>query len=423
MSRPTNFQAPQSRAGSLPVNELPTAQPRRAASSSSRQAISKDELYKQWGDEFKENPVLSKHTPGFSIERQIQRDQRAKSMCRIADRTFHALSYDPKYNVMDRHETRIDLRKHTGRKFDQSAGFFTPVGAHLSYHPERSDEYLKMSMKGNVQFGKLPARTTPQERQRAKYFEDAIVRRKYMWLHPSLAKKEMEMEKQQQQQQTQIPLRSSSSALPNSSSSRRGRPISGNPFTKEDYDFYEKPCPVDKLSPEQKKEAASPQVFFRSVRKTELAHKMSGSEVDATCGSPEVLRAAISNHFFERNKGHIMAGDCTREQRARSGYEAGKELPLSSQMAPLAVRYSGLGGKGFEKYVPIGEMPKTQITFGKSKKLQLERKDRDAIARTNVKGNSEIEGNPVKAFDATKRKLFRNISFGPGFKSKNEDDY
>jgi len=95
---------------------------------------------------------------------------------------------------------------------------------------------------------------------------------------------------------------------------------------------------------------------------------------------------------------------------------------MSCKMAPLVVRYSGVGGKGFEKYVPMGEMPKTQISFGKSPKLQLERKDRDAIARTKVTGNSEIEGDPVKAFGATKRKLFRNISFGPGFKSKNEED-
>ena len=42
MSRATNFQTPQSRAGQIAVNELPQSQARRPASSSSRQAITKD---------------------------------------------------------------------------------------------------------------------------------------------------------------------------------------------------------------------------------------------------------------------------------------------------------------------------------------------------------------------------------------------
>ncbi len=438
MSRQTVFQNPQSRAGSLPVNELPQAQQqqqqsRRTASAASgsrpgstsnpnknnnnnsRRSISplsKQEMFQQWGSEFRENPVTSKHTPGFSMERQVQREQRAKGMCRIADRVFQSLSYDPKFNLQDKHERTIDLRRHTGRKFDQSAGFFTPAGAHLTYHPEKAYKFLDLHTKGNVEFGRLPANISPQERQRAKYFEDAIVRRKFFYLHPS----QKENENNQQQQQKR-----SSSAFPSSDFSPQRRNQNNN--NNNNHDFYEQPCPIPKLTAEQKAQAAPPQHLFRSVRHTELAKKMSGSEVDGFSGSPEVVQAAINSKFCQRNKGHVMAGDCTREQRAKHGYESGKEIPLSCKMAPLVIRYSGVGGRGFAKYVPLGEMPKTQISFSKSPKLQFDRKDRDAIARTSIEGNSEVKGNAVKAFDFTKRKLFRNISFGPGFKSKNEDDF
>lgn len=332
-------------------------------------------MYKQFGSEALQhqvaNPILCSRIPGFSMERQNDREQRARGMCRIADRTFHSLTYNPNRGFADKHQRIIDLKRHCPRKFDQSAGFFSPISAHLAYPTEAPFRFLDVHQHGHVAFGKLPAGLSEAEKVKARLFESGITRRKHMWLHPT----------------------------------------------------GDVPCPVPKLSREQQAQAVPPQKFFRSARTTKLEETHTPNEVDATCGTLEVLKTAIETKFCARNKGHVMSGDCTREQRAKHGYESGKELPSSCKLAPLRVKYSGVGGRGFMKYVPIGEDPKQQISFGKAPRMHVERRVKDAVDRTKVEGNSELCGDPLRAFDALRRKTTRNISFGPGFKSATEQDF
>jgi hypothetical protein len=108
--------------------------------------------------------------------------------------------------------------------------------------------------------------------------------------------------------------------------------------------------------------------------------------------------------FVRRGTPSAQLRQATRAQRQKSGYLNDNPETLTSKMAPLRVSYSAVDLNDAH-LVPFGKAPERVIApLSTSAVLQIER-----AAREN---NSEIAGDPLKAFNFTKRPLSRGPSFG-----------
>jgi hypothetical protein len=155
-------------------------------------------------------------------------------------------------------------------------------------------------------------------------------------------------------------------------------------------------------------------MFYSATRETVLQHKTAGSEVDALCGSFESVQRAIEIKYPNRIPAYRMDKDASRDQRTRTGYFSLATRAVqkaTANMPPLRVNYAAVGGRGFRSLLPMGEDPKTKISFGKSVRMPVDKKDQLIAARSAATGNSEATGDSLAAFNATRRTIARGAPF------------
>lgn len=127
-------------------------------------------------------------------------------------------------------------------------------------------------------------------------------------------------------------------------------------------------------------------------------------------GAPKSMRQQIQITFANSVCAVNMMRSTSRLQRQRALDPL--SMPSVYQRPTLHVKYNRVGGTGWRNLAEWGQCcPPAAFTIAE-RKLVSGIVDQTAIQRAEAEGNSEASGDPLRSFDATRRKLGKGTSFG-----------